>query len=327
MPPTERLGLLTKKDLHNVSRDFKVDKSILHDEDSNRLRREKEAILKEKSVVHKEPAELVYEQVKRNMQLLNNAINIANAEQIKRIDQDVKNLLQFMDISPFCSSLPSIQHFPANKNIVQQRVKQKLANDTTRQEDYNCEKRGSPYREMPPYHNSTRRLQLREKEGVLTERCHRTITRQEDYNCEKRGSPYREMPPYHNSSRRLQLREKRESLQRDATVPCKTRQEDYNCEKRGSPYREMPPYHNSSRRLQLREKRESLQRDATVPCKTRQEDYNCEKRGVLTERCHRTITRQEDYNCEKRGSPYREMPPYHVSMQAYTLDTSAIENS
>ncbi|GFV65814.1 uncharacterized protein TNCV_651371, partial [Trichonephila clavipes] len=47
-PPTERLGLLTKKDLHNVSRDFKVDKSILHDEDSNRLRREKEAILKEK---------------------------------------------------------------------------------------------------------------------------------------------------------------------------------------------------------------------------------------------------------------------------------------
>ncbi|GFS64294.1 uncharacterized protein TNCV_3946081 [Trichonephila clavipes] len=111
-------------------------------EDSNRLRREKEkeAILKEKekSVVHEEPTELVYEQVKINMQLLNNAINIANAEKIKRIDQDVKNLLQFMDISPFCSSLPSIQHFPANKNIVQQRVqqksryfkKQKLANDT-----------------------------------------------------------------------------------------------------------------------------------------------------------------------------------------------------
>ncbi|GFV83682.1 uncharacterized protein TNCV_2554701 [Trichonephila clavipes] len=115
---------------------------LLVDEDSNRLRREKEkeAILKEKekSVVHEEPTELVYEQVKRNMQLLNNAIDIANAEQIKRIDQDVKNLLQFMDISPFCSSLPSIQHFPANKNIVQQRVqqksryfkKQKLANDT-----------------------------------------------------------------------------------------------------------------------------------------------------------------------------------------------------
>ncbi|GFT46112.1 hypothetical protein TNCV_3566191 [Trichonephila clavipes] len=115
---------------------------LLVDEDSNCLRREKEkeAILKEKekSVVHEEPTELVYEQVKRNMQLLNNGIDKANAEQIKRIDQDVKNLLQFMDISPFCSSLPSIQHFPANKNIVQQRVqqksryfkKQKLANDT-----------------------------------------------------------------------------------------------------------------------------------------------------------------------------------------------------
>ncbi|GFU88394.1 c2H2-type domain-containing protein [Trichonephila clavipes] len=50
-PPTERLGLLTKKDLHNVSRDFEVDESILHGEDSNRLRREKEAILKEKGKV------------------------------------------------------------------------------------------------------------------------------------------------------------------------------------------------------------------------------------------------------------------------------------
>ncbi|GFY40717.1 hypothetical protein TNIN_491031 [Trichonephila inaurata madagascariensis] len=68
---------------------------------------------------------------------------MANAEQIKRIDQGVKGLIQFMGVSPFCSSLPSIQHFPANKNIVQQRQhqksrhfkKQKLANDTTRQED------------------------------------------------------------------------------------------------------------------------------------------------------------------------------------------------
>ncbi|GFU97419.1 uncharacterized protein TNCV_1912741 [Trichonephila clavipes] len=136
-PPTERLGLLTKKDLHNVSRDFKVDKSILHDEDSNRLRREKEAILKEKekSVVHEEPTELVYEQVERNIQLLNKVINMANAEQIKRIDQDVKNLLQCIGVSPFCSSLSSIQHFPGNKNIVQQQKsrhfrQQKLANDT-----------------------------------------------------------------------------------------------------------------------------------------------------------------------------------------------------
>ncbi|GFX59992.1 hypothetical protein TNCV_4985031 [Trichonephila clavipes] len=117
-----------------------VETVLLVDEDSNRLRREKEAILKEKekSVVHEEPTELVYEQVKRNMQLLNKVINMANAEQVKRIDQDVKNILQYMDVSPFCSSLPSIQHFPANKNIVQQRQQQKyrhfkqqkLANDT-----------------------------------------------------------------------------------------------------------------------------------------------------------------------------------------------------
>ncbi|GFW68704.1 hypothetical protein TNCV_3639191 [Trichonephila clavipes] len=33
-PPTERLRLLTKRDLHNVSRDFEVDKSILHVEDA-----------------------------------------------------------------------------------------------------------------------------------------------------------------------------------------------------------------------------------------------------------------------------------------------------
>ncbi|GFS74260.1 c2H2-type domain-containing protein [Trichonephila clavipes] len=153
-PPTERLGLLTKKDLHNVSRDFEVDESILHGEDSNRLRREKEAILKEKekSVLHEEPTELVYEQVKRDVQLLNNVIYMANAEQIKRIGQDVKNILQYMGVSPFCSSLPSIQNFQANKNIVQQQKsrhfkKQKLANDTTRQEDYNCEKRESLQRD------------------------------------------------------------------------------------------------------------------------------------------------------------------------------------
>ncbi|GFW49866.1 c2H2-type domain-containing protein [Trichonephila clavipes] len=32
--PTERLGLLTKKDLHNVSHSFKLDKTVLHSEDS-----------------------------------------------------------------------------------------------------------------------------------------------------------------------------------------------------------------------------------------------------------------------------------------------------
>ncbi|GFX32191.1 hypothetical protein TNCV_1702551 [Trichonephila clavipes] len=69
----------------------------------------------------RKPTELVYEQVERDVQLLNNVINMANAEQIKRIGQDVKNILQYMGVSPSCSSLPSIQHFPANKNIVQQR--------------------------------------------------------------------------------------------------------------------------------------------------------------------------------------------------------------
>ncbi|GFU88399.1 hypothetical protein TNCV_3353391 [Trichonephila clavipes] len=87
---------------------------------------------------------------------------MANAEQIKRIDEDAKNILQCMGVSPFFSSLPSIQNFTANMKIVQQRQqqksrhfkKQKLANDIARQEDYNCEKRGSPYREMPQYHVS-----------------------------------------------------------------------------------------------------------------------------------------------------------------------------
>ncbi|GFX83884.1 hypothetical protein TNCV_4885021 [Trichonephila clavipes] len=32
--PTERLGLLTKKDPHNVSHSFKLDKTVLHSEDS-----------------------------------------------------------------------------------------------------------------------------------------------------------------------------------------------------------------------------------------------------------------------------------------------------
>ncbi|GFT59269.1 uncharacterized protein TNCV_3892121 [Trichonephila clavipes] len=32
--PTERLGLLTKKDLHNVSHSFRLDKTVLHSEDS-----------------------------------------------------------------------------------------------------------------------------------------------------------------------------------------------------------------------------------------------------------------------------------------------------
>ncbi|GFQ99449.1 c2H2-type domain-containing protein [Trichonephila clavata] len=33
-PPTERLGLLTRKDLQNLSQSFKVDESVLHAEDA-----------------------------------------------------------------------------------------------------------------------------------------------------------------------------------------------------------------------------------------------------------------------------------------------------
>ncbi|GFQ99445.1 hypothetical protein TNCT_671801 [Trichonephila clavata] len=96
---------------------------LIIDEDSNRLRREKEkeAILKEKekSVVHEEPVELVYERVERNM-----VKNMANAEQIKRFDQVFKNFMKSIGVSPFCSSLPSIERFPVNKKIGQQRQRQ-----------------------------------------------------------------------------------------------------------------------------------------------------------------------------------------------------------
>ncbi|GFY67324.1 hypothetical protein TNIN_123371 [Trichonephila inaurata madagascariensis] len=71
------------KHIHYVCQKFPImvanvsdENVLLVDEDSNRLRREKEkeAILKEKekSVVHEEPTELIYEQVERNIQLLNN---------------------------------------------------------------------------------------------------------------------------------------------------------------------------------------------------------------------------------------------------------------
>ncbi|GFT14039.1 hypothetical protein TNCV_275121 [Trichonephila clavipes] len=68
--PTERLGLFTKKDhnefpytVENVSNET----TLTIDEDSNHLRKEKEAILreKEKSVVCEERAELVYERIRR----------------------------------------------------------------------------------------------------------------------------------------------------------------------------------------------------------------------------------------------------------------------
>ncbi|PRD19760.1 UNVERIFIED_CONTAM: hypothetical protein NCL1_56438 [Trichonephila clavipes] len=62
---------------------------------------------------------------------------MANAEQIKRIDQDVKNLLLFMGVSPYCSSLPKL----------------------------------------------VKKIKTARKEGVLTERCHRTIIVKCTRNC------------------------------------------------------------------------------------------------------------------------------------------------
>ncbi|GFW30213.1 hypothetical protein TNCV_3067651 [Trichonephila clavipes] len=106
------------------------------DEDSNHLRREKEAILreKEKSVVCEERAELVYEQIRRRTQFINTAASVASTE-VKCLDQCLEDL-KHMGYSEFGSSLRSIENFPANRYIIKQRQKknsrllnkQKLAN-------------------------------------------------------------------------------------------------------------------------------------------------------------------------------------------------------
>ncbi|GFV94132.1 hypothetical protein TNCV_2957881 [Trichonephila clavipes] len=58
------------------------------DEDSNHLRRKREAILreKEKSVVCEERAELVYERIRRRTQFINTAASAASTEEMKRLD-------------------------------------------------------------------------------------------------------------------------------------------------------------------------------------------------------------------------------------------------
>ncbi|GFX38561.1 hypothetical protein TNCV_3206291 [Trichonephila clavipes] len=110
------------------------------DEDSTHLRREKEreAILreKEKSVVCEERAELVYERIRRRTQFINTAASVASTEEMKRLDQCLKDLMKHMGYSEFGSSLRSIENFPANWYIIKQRQKknstplnkQKLAN-------------------------------------------------------------------------------------------------------------------------------------------------------------------------------------------------------
>ncbi|GFW49864.1 uncharacterized protein TNCV_1885271 [Trichonephila clavipes] len=108
------------------------------DEDSNHLRREKEAILreKEKSVVCEERAELVYERIRRRTQFINTAASVASTEEMKCLDQCLEDLMKHMGYSEFGSSLRSIENFPANRYIIKQRQKknsrplnkQKLAN-------------------------------------------------------------------------------------------------------------------------------------------------------------------------------------------------------
>ncbi|GFQ80755.1 c2H2-type domain-containing protein [Trichonephila clavata] len=108
--PTERLGLLTKKVLHNLSQSFKVDETVLRTEDAV-------------SVDLQEPVELVYERIRRRMQFINTAASMGNTEEIKRLDQSPEGLVKCMDYSEIGLSLRNIENFPANKNIVKQRQK------------------------------------------------------------------------------------------------------------------------------------------------------------------------------------------------------------
>ncbi|GFY41050.1 hypothetical protein TNIN_293131 [Trichonephila inaurata madagascariensis] len=106
------------------------------DGDSNRLRREAILREKEKSVVCKERAELVYERIRRCLQFISTATSMANTEEMKCVDECLEDLMKHMGYSEFGLSLPSIENFPANRNIIKQRQKknsrpfrkQKLAN-------------------------------------------------------------------------------------------------------------------------------------------------------------------------------------------------------
>ncbi|GFV93251.1 DDE_Tnp_IS1595 domain-containing protein [Trichonephila clavipes] len=78
---------------------FSAERTI--DEDSNHLRREREAILreKEKSVVCEERAELVYERIRRRTQFINTAASAASTEEMKRLDLRLEDLMKHMGYS------------------------------------------------------------------------------------------------------------------------------------------------------------------------------------------------------------------------------------
>ncbi|GFX36239.1 hypothetical protein TNCV_2065771 [Trichonephila clavipes] len=121
-------------EVENVSNET----ALIIDEDSNHLRGEKGAILreKEKSVVCEERAELVYERISRCTQFINTAASVASTEEMKCLNQCLEDLMKHMSYSEFGSSLRSIENFPANRYIIKQRQKknsrllkkQKLAN-------------------------------------------------------------------------------------------------------------------------------------------------------------------------------------------------------
>ncbi|GFV60733.1 hypothetical protein TNCV_4092561 [Trichonephila clavipes] len=114
--------------------------SLIIDEDSTfeEKKRKRSKILREKgkSVECEERAELIYERRRRHTQFINTAASIASTEGMKRLDQCLEDLMKYMGYSEFGSSLPSIENFPANRNIIKQRQKknsrplnkQKLAN-------------------------------------------------------------------------------------------------------------------------------------------------------------------------------------------------------
>ncbi|GFS88648.1 hypothetical protein TNCV_1462461 [Trichonephila clavipes] len=90
------------RSVENVSNET----TLTIDEDSNHLRREKEAILreKEKCVVCQERAELVYERIRRRTQFINTAASVASTEEMKCLDQCLEDL-KHMGYSEFGSSL------------------------------------------------------------------------------------------------------------------------------------------------------------------------------------------------------------------------------
>ncbi|GFW59176.1 hypothetical protein TNCV_2781071 [Trichonephila clavipes] len=130
--PTERLGLLTKKDLHNkfpYTVENVSNETTLTIEDSNHLRREKEAILREKeSLLCVRNVQLVYERIRRRTQFINTAASVASTEEMKCLDQCLEDLMKHMGYSEFgSSSLRSIENFPApNRYIIKQWQKRKI---------------------------------------------------------------------------------------------------------------------------------------------------------------------------------------------------------